>query len=170
MTATRNAVKCSVFRHVNQPRLVFTYRYVEILAVPTTSLINNEHLSTRTCHTCFGKKSRGQSNRKIYWSKRSAVWWGFCFVTLNKVELRRLSSFQSLLLPGFWPNTVADPDVQIRWGGGGAGADGLRNPEIRKAGPPGPLPWIRHWNITCHKYFHIHSFQYVCPNFIFDQY
>ena len=26
--------------------LVFTYRYVEILAVPTTSLINNEHLST----------------------------------------------------------------------------------------------------------------------------
>ena len=47
MTATRNAVKCSVFRHVNQPRLVFTYRYVEILAVPTTSLINNEHLSTR---------------------------------------------------------------------------------------------------------------------------
>ena len=124
MTATRDAVKCSVFRHVNQPRLVFTYRYVEILAVPTTSLINNEHLSTRTCHTCFGKKSRGQSNRKIYWSKRSAVWWGFCFVTLNKVELRRLSSFQSLLLPGFWPNTVADPDVQIRWGGGGGGRGG----------------------------------------------
>ena len=57
MTATRNAVKCSVFRHVNQPRLVFTYRYVEILAVPTTSLINNEHLSTRE-PVFLGGKSR----------------------------------------------------------------------------------------------------------------
>ena len=55
MTATRNG--CEVFSFPSWPRLVFTYRYVEILAVPTTSLINNEHLSTSE-PVFLGEKSR----------------------------------------------------------------------------------------------------------------
>ena len=57
-------------------------------------------------------------------------------------------------------NTAVDPDLQIRGGGGGGEKrraqcqkktfSALRASVWSKnkgGGPPGPLPWIRHWNM-----------------------
>ena len=66
----------------------FSFTYVELLAVPATSLLNDPgQLSTGESvfvgrkdliDVCFGKKTRieGQSSRRIYWYKPSFVWWG----------------------------------------------------------------------------------------------
>ena len=49
----------------------FSFIYLELLAVPTASLINNPgHLSTGefvfVFDVCFGKQLEGQSSRRIY--------------------------------------------------------------------------------------------------------
>ena len=62
-------------------------------------------------------------------------------------------------------NTVVDPDLQIRGGGGGGGWGGEKEGPVSKKAfsalwasvwsknkgvggrPPGPLPWICHWNM-----------------------
>ena len=102
--ATRNGFEVLRFPVMQSS---FSFTYVELLAVPTASLITCykqpwtfEHGWVCLCReketwydVCFGKQLEGQSSRRIYWCKPSLVWWGFCFVTLNKVELRGLPSW-----------------------------------------------------------------------------
>ena len=92
-------------------------------------------------------------NRKEEWRKEAGE-----NVSQNESKVRKLFRFpgQSKLevCLALALITVADPDLLIK-GEGRGGWCGHPDPEIRpqfglkirggEAGPPGPLPWIRHW-------------------------